>query len=487
MTGIILPPNSSEPLYRQVRHALESALVEGRFRSGPLPSSRALALELGVSRNTVNLAYQELVAEGLIVSEERVGYRANVLLVGQSQSDGAHSAQKASTSIDWSTKIRPMRLGQFLEIEKDSNWREYPYPFIYGQVRSSEFPISAWNRALRSSMDYPHVHASLRDAGSRDDPLLIEQLRDVVLSSRGIRAAPEEILITLGAQNGLFLAARSLVNEGDETVIESPGYTDGAHIFAAAGAKLSMVPVDRDGLQVEHINESAKFISVTPSHQFPTNVSLSQERRERLLSHAQQSDAIIFEDDYDSEFRYVGQPAPALRAVDRDRVVYVGSFSKFLAPGLRLGYVVASPELIARMRHERRYSFRHPPGQIQRALALMIANGDYNRVLRKYRLSLRDKWTIMNSALTKIIGPDFQPPTGGTSMWVPLPDGVRSDQVCREAAGRGVLIESGATFYTLNHPEAQRFIRIGYSAISRESIEPGLAELAAVIDQQRVL
>lgn len=484
MSSIFLPQDSSEPLYRQVRAAIERAIAKGQFGDHPLPSSRALALELGISRNTINLAYQEMVAEGLIVSEERVGYRANTTMLAP-QPTQEEALDLAESSVNWSRRLRPKIESMLPEIQKDYDWQAYPYPFIYGQVPSSAFPITAWNRALRTSMDYPHVNMSLRDGGSADDPLLVEQLRSSVLPGRGIRAEPEEVLVTLGAQNGLFLTARSLVAPGDEAVIESPGYPDAAHILAAAGATLTPVPVDEEGLRVDEVPVSASLISVTPSHQFPSNAQLSPSRREQLLEHARLHDALIIEDDYDSELRYVGRAAPALRAAERERVVYVGSFSKFLAPGLRIGYVVAAPELIERMRHERRYSVRHPPGQIQRALALMISSGDYQRVLRRYRLSLRDKWAAMSDALRTILGSRFDPPTGGTSMWVPLPDGVRADDVVAQAAKRGVLVESGAPCFPEGHPDQQRYIRIGYAAIRMESIVPGLSELAEVIHEER--
>lgn len=483
-SSIILPQDSSEPLYRQVRQALERAIASGQYLDMPLPSSRALASELGISRNTINLAFQEMVAEGLIVSEERVGYRANRSMVQPEPSQSAPVEQQP-LSVNWAHRLQPRIHSALPEIRKDYDWHAYPYPFICGQVASWAFPITAWNRALRSAMEYPHVNISLRDSGSADDPLLIEQLRTAVLPSRGIRAEPEEVLITLGAQNGLFLAARSLVQADGTTVIESPGYPDVAHILAAAGAELQAVEVDEEGIDVDQIPANASLISVTPSHQFPTNAQLSQSRRQRLLDHARFHDSLILEDDYDSELRYIGRAAPALRASDRDRVIYIGSFSKFLAPGLRIGYVVAAPELIERMRHERRYSVRHPPGQIQRALALMIASGDYQRVLRRYRLSLKDKWSVMNEALRMIIGNKFQAPTGGTSMWVPLPDGVQADQVVRQAAKRGVLVESGSPSFVEGHPDKQRFLRIGYAAIPMESIVPGLRELSKVIHDER--
>ncbi len=480
---VILPHGSNDPLYKQVRNVIARAITEGQFRTVPLPSSRALAFELGVSRNTVNLAYQELVSEGLIESEERVGYWVNTEILKKHFEPGASVTDGAN--LNWDKHLRP-RLDSYLsEIKKDYEWHAYPYPFIYGQVSRSDFPITAWNRALRTSMEYPHVHMSLRDGGSEDDPLLVDQLRTSVLASRGIHATPEEVLITVGAQNGLYLAAQSLLWPNDKVVVENPGYPDITHILANSGAELHPVDVDAEGLRVDRVPAGVRLISVTPSHQFPTNVSLSKARRDALLATAQRDDALILEDDYDAELRYVGRPAPALRASDRDRVIYIGSFSKFLAPGLRLGYVVAAPPLIERMRTERRYSIRHPPGQVQRALALMISTGDYQRALRRQRSTLREKWSLMSKMLSHAVGDTFNPPTGGTSMWVPLPDGIKADKVVDLAARQGILIESGASCFADSDPEKQRYIRIGYSAIPLESIGPGIEALMQVIAGER--
>lgn len=482
----LLDPNSEEPLYRQLRAAIEHAVSDGQFRDSTLPSSRALAIELGISRTTVNLAFQELVASGFLYSEPRSGFRVNSELLSFLREHESVELTELSRnrSVDnWTAQLNDPSSHTLPSISKDPGWHEYPFPFVYGQVAVENFPTSAWMRALRTAMDPAHVIYSLQDAGSEDDPLLVQQLCQSVLPQRGIQARSDEILITNGTQNGLFLAAAALIRAGDRVVVENPGYPDANHIFERAGAELVPVHVDSSGLDVHAIPPAIRILSVTPSHQFPTNATLSVARRRVLLDLAREMDAFVIEDDYDSEFRYIGQPTPALKALGSDRVVYLGSFSKFLAPGLRLGYIVAAPELIALLRQARRYSSRHPPGQIQRALALLIESGDYHRALRRYRSSLKVKWKHMSVGIKRELNWEFEVPTGGTSMWLPVPDGLDSDSLSMSAAKTGVLLESGTTFF-LDNPAPHSHIRLGYAAIPTNRIDAGLRQLAKVIKNQ---
>lgn len=479
--SFMLDESSPLPLYRQVRTAIEKAVADGQYRNLPLPSSRALAAELGISRTTVNLAYQELVAEGFVYAQPRSGFRVNAELVAQlaerSPGNWPHPVSTGS-AVDWDHELRQSG-GTFPEIAKDLRWSEYRYPFVYGQVSTSMFPATAWNRALRDAMDTPNAQFCLRDAGSDDDPLLIDQLCRSVLTQRGIKARREQVLITLGTQHGLFLASRVLARPADTVIVENPGYPDAATIFERAGTRVVPVPVDGSGLMTARLPRDARIIYVTPSHQFPTNTSLTIARRVQLAEHCTQGNAFIIEDDYDSEFRYVGRPAPALRSQAGPRVIYLGSFSKFLAPGLRLGYVVAEPEVIAQMRIDRRYSVRHPPGHIQRAMALLIASGDYHRALRRNRSALREKWRAATTGVRQTLGWKSDVPTGGTSLWLKLPSGIDSDTLTSAAARHSIFIESGSTFF-LSEPRCNDYIRLGFAAIPLNRIDAGLKRLGEV-------
>ncbi|MHB8736625.1 MAG: aminotransferase-like domain-containing protein, partial [Terriglobales bacterium] len=265
--------------------------------------------------------------------------------------------------------------------------------------------------------------------------------------------------------------------------VESPGYPDARHILHRAGAEVQAVPVDDSGLRVSRSLSQAALVYVTPSHQFPTNVTLSIARRRRLLDMAIESGQVLVEDDYDSEFRFEGRPTPALKALDRaGNVVYLGSFSKFLAPGIRLGYLVGSARVIRELQEEQRYQLRHPPGQLQRAIAIMLRSGDYSRHLRRQRIVLKRRWRLMSHVLEECLPSYSKATTGGTSLWVTGPRWLDSTELADWALAEGIVIEPGAIYFA-EDPAPRNSFRLGFAAVSEEAIVPGIRRLAAVIEQ----
>ncbi|WP_328630130.1 MocR-like pyridoxine biosynthesis transcription factor PdxR [Streptomyces sp. NBC_00356] len=486
-TLIEIERGRGEPLYRQVRQAIEHGIASGRLDAGGrLPSSRLLAQELGVSRNTVTAAYQELVAEGFVESRARSGLFVNPRMPPRTEPEPTPPQEH---TFDWSGRLRGREGDRLPHIEKHHDWARYPYPFPAGQVDPRAFPARAWVRSLNRALDRPHAAWSLQDCVADDDPLLVEMVRSHLLPARGMAVEASEVLITIGSQQGLDLLGRALLGPGSVAAVEDPGYLDARHIFLRAGARLHPLAVDADGLRPPETLRGVDLLHVTPSHHHPTNVTLGPRRRKVLLAAAREAGTVVVEDDYDSEFRYEGSPTPALKSQDTTgQVVYLGTFSKFLAPGLRLGYLVGSAELVAHLRELRRYSVRHPSGHLQRALGLLIESGDYQLAVRRSRARLGAKWRLMRDAVNASLPWASSPAPGGVSLWMSGPEGLDCRELARRARERGVLIERGDIFF-LAGPEfpagpdldALRHFRVGFAAPRADVIEPGIAILGDVV------
>ena len=484
MSGSVLlaldvDPGAGVPIYRQLRAAIIDAIDSGVLGAGEtLPSSRSLAESLGVSRSTVNLTYQELVAEGFLVAEERVGYAVHPDL-DPAADDHAEEPRR----VDWAGRL--VDYGDYLvHLRKPENRHRHSYPFVVDAPDPELFPAAEWNRALRAAMSDEHLPALIHDHIDADDARLIEQIRTGVLPARGIEARPDEILITMGTQNGLHLTAAALVRPGERVALEDPGYPDAAHIFVRAGADLVPTPVDDQGITVEGASD-VSLVVVTPGHQDPTNVTLAVSRRQQLLARADIDDLIIIEDDHNSELRHFGRPVASLKSLDGSgRVVHLGGFSKYLGPGLRLGYIVAEAPLIAKMRDVRRYDMRHPPGLLTRTMALFIERGDYARSLRRVRTTIRERWEVAVAAVRDHLGWEVGFPAGGASLWLPGPEGLDATALVEEAADAGVYAETGASCF-LTDPVPNHILRLGLSGLPTASVQPGIERLARVAAEQR--
>jgi GntR family transcriptional regulator/MocR family aminotransferase len=322
----------------------------------------------------------------------------------------------------------------------------------------------------------------LSDAQWQDDPMLVEMVCRTIAPQRGVTAKPEEVLITLGSQHALHLVSQALVRAGVRVAMEDPGYVDARNIFLLSGGDVIPVPVDDSGIVVDPRVSRADMVYVTPSHQYPTNATMSFSRRKRILAAAREHDLLVIEDDYDQEFRYRGTPTVALKALDADsRVIYVSSFSKGLAPGLRLGFIIADPALIAELRLRARYSVRHPPGQLQRALAQFIATGQYGRHLRRVKKHYKRKWEACTAAIERHFDWCSQRfPPGGMSVWVQGPAKLDAQVLAEHAEREGVLIEPGTVCF-LRRPRPANYFKLGFAAIPLEAIEPGIARLAPIV------
>lgn len=479
-----LDPANPESLQTQIRELLINAILDGHIPPGSsIPSCRELARQLSVSRNTVVLTYEKLVDDGFLYSRERSGYFVAERFLPSKIRDYARRSDDARRTLDWDERFQ-VRPGLQRNIVKPSNWREYPFPFIYGQLDHELFPFNEWRECCREVNSNHAIREWLTDSIDGDDAMLLEQLHTRVLPERGVWANPEDILITLGTQHSLYLVSQLLMSSDITVGIEEPGYVDARNIFATSGARLIPIPLDEEGMIVDSRIDECDVVYVTPSHQSPTTVTMSLERRRKLLDKAEESDFIIIEDDYESETNFLTSPIPALKSLDRnDRVIYISSLSKTLAPGLRLGYLVGSPALIREARALRRLMLRHPPSNNQHTVALFLARGHHDTVIHRLTRIYRERWHTMRDALNHYLPEAARVPTfGGTSFWVAGPTGMNSAELTRAAARRGILIEPGDIHFATLQPPLHYF-RVGFAAIAENKINEGIKNLAEVIKE----
>ncbi|MCC7276316.1 MAG: PLP-dependent aminotransferase family protein, partial [Alphaproteobacteria bacterium] len=466
-------------LQSRLRQKITEAIAGGHLREGePLPSTRTLAEQLGISRNTVTLTYQELVDDGYLTTCERRGYFvAADLVLPSARSNGV----SRDGSLDWKR-----RLSLSPSLHKNTavplNWREKKYTFNYGQHDRSIFPIASWRKCSREALARNEVHDWTVDYVDADDPLLIDQFRRRVLPRRGFAAEPEQILLTVGAQHALFLIAQILVKPGTVVAMENPTYVDARNIFRLFGAEIRPIPVDHDGLIIDGRLAGCDLVYVTPSHQSPTTVTMSVERRQALLRAARAHDFLIIEDDYDTETRFGIRPNPTLKSHDTEgRVIYFTSLSKLLSPGLRVGFIVGHRDLVREIRVLRRLSIRHPPANNQRTIALFLRGGHYETLLRRFHQEYEARWRLMGAAIAEHLpGCSVAPSQGGSSYWVRGPDQLDADELALRAFAQDIVIEPGTIYFT-GSDAPRTFFRLGFSSIAAELIEPGIAALARVM------
>lgn len=484
-----LDRSSGLTLQMQLREKLVSAILAGHLPpDSRLPSCRLMAKRLKVSLNTVLLAYQALTEDGYVVVRDRSGHFVSPNIAHRMppalepvKADGAPARQ---APVDWVERLALHPAGQ-QNITKPKNWYDYPYPFIYGQVDASLFPLSVWRDCTRQAMNRKWLYAWTEDRYTEDDPMLVEQIRQRVLTRRGILAKPDEVLITLGSQNSLYLLSSLLVRPGTVVAMEDPGYADIRNMFALLSAKVRSVELDAEGMKVDQLG-AAQLAFVTPSHQFPTNVTMSLERRGALLNWASSTNALIIEDDYEFETNYSGSPIPALKSLDTaDRVLYTSSLSKSLMPGLRIGFMVGPRELIKQARALRRLILRHPPSNNQRVAALFLSLGHHDALIAKLHHAYKLRWQTLSEALDAYLPGWAQAPTfGGTSFWVKAPPSIDARMLAMRAIERGVVIETGDIHFA-NPDQGRNYFRLSFSSVPEDRIWSGVANLAAAAAQLR--
>jgi GntR family transcriptional regulator/MocR family aminotransferase len=473
-----LSPDAAGSLQQQIRTMVTQGILAGRFRLGQrMPSSRGLAEHLGVSRITVTLAYADLVSSDYLTSQGRSGYFVSE---NAPRAPEFPEGPPRAEAVDFKA-LTGGRFARVPRVARPDDWDNYPYPFIYGQADPTLFDHQNWRQCALRALGKRDFAALTTDYYERDDPLLIEQLLRTILPRRGIAAREDEVLLTLGAQNALWIAATLLLGPGRVAVAENPGYPAWRSVVEAVGAETRPVHVDAFGLPIGGLG-GTDVVFVTPSHQCPTNATMPVERRTALLQAARREGFVIVEDDYEFEMSFLKPVAPALKSLDSDgRVIYAGSFSKSVFPGLRLGYLVGPPRFIAEARNLRAMMLKHPPGHIQRTMAYFLGLGHYDALINRMKGAFRRRRQAMAEAIAaeglEIAG---QGGFGGSSFWMRAPERVDTEALALALRGDGVLIEPGRAFFA-GEGGPRNYYRLAYSSITVPRIAEGVARIARAL------
>ena len=479
-----LPENHSGTLQAQIQEMMVSAILSRQLPAGcSLPSGRKLAEQLKVSRNTVVIAYLNLLDEGFIRSRERSGfYVREDVLDGYAKRKISKRKEAVKSTIDWSSRLS-IQAENLPYTKRPQDWQRYPYPFLYGQYDKKLFPVADWRECCKEASSLTAIYDWASDHIDRDSPELIKQIHEKLLPRRGIFVEPDEIMVTVGAQHAIYLVANLLLDKHKTIGIENPTYADARNTFLTKTKNLQYIDVDENGLVIDERLNPCDSVYVTPSHQYPTTVTMPKSRRLQLLQVAHDKDFLIIEDDYESELNYTGTPIPALKSLDKDgRVIHLGSLSKTLAPGIRLGYIVAPKAFITQARALRRLMLRHPPSNNQYIIGLFIKRGYHDALIRKMSKTLYKRSQIMQELLDQYF-PNSSPKLafGGSAYWIKGSKDLDSEALLIKAKELGILIESGNTFFApQKHIKntLKNYFRLGFSSISSNQIREAMPILA---------
>jgi GntR family transcriptional regulator / MocR family aminotransferase len=487
------------PLYNQIETQLRNSILDGRLRPGTrLPSIREFATAFGVARNTVQTAYEQLAAEGYVVARVGSGTRVVPELPDLSLRAGPHAVAPVSKmqTARRNERIPPALSERLLALiaspfSADAEGT-ISHDFRPGLAGFDLFPARVWERCLRDAWRELVSQSGGIDLGypdPRGDSSLREVLRGYLSGSRGVKAALEQILITRGSQSGFATAARLWLGPGRRFVVEDPGHIAARIALSSTGASRVGVAVDEQGLVVGHVPDDVSVVLVTPSWQYPLGGTLPIPRRLEILDWARRSGGIVIEDDYDSELRYSGHPLPALQGLDTEgRVLYVGTFSKVLFPGLRLGYVVVPKEELAHFRHLLNVHDLGAPMLEQRALAIFIREGHFERHLRRLRLAYWIRQQALVNALDEDLG--WLVETSPRPAGMHLISTVRTDhrltaQWVREVASLGGIAIDTVGRHRIAPGRDQQLI-FGYAHLPVDEIRRGIRRLSRLVATEMI-
>jgi len=483
-------PSSTEPIPRRLTRAVIAAISDGLLAPGMrLPASRVLAADLGIGRNGVIAAYEQLAAEGYVETRTGAGTFVAADLPDRLTSARPWFGPKGDGEAGPSRRRLAARALDLLagigRIDRDAPVR----PFAAGLPASDAFPWDAWARTLRRRWRRPGPLASGQDMRGYEP--LRREIAAFLALTRAVRCSPDEVVVTSGARQSLDLAVRLLLEPSDAVVVEDPGYPNSDGVLQLAGASVVPVPVDGEGLDVDLAARrcpAPRLILTTPSRNHPLGISMSAARRFRLLEWARSADAWIVEDDFDSEFRFEGAPLGALHGLDTDgRVLYAGTFSRLMFPGLRLGYLVVPPDLAPPVEALRAVTEGPPNAVTQAALADFFAEGRVAGHLRAMRGLYAERCRALAAALRKGLGDRIVlgPADGGLHLTAFLPEGTDDVLLVSRLAEAGITARPLSRYY---HEAGRPGLVLGFAAHDIEAIGHAAGRLcetvAAFLDRQ---
>jgi len=478
---LALPPRASETsAYRWLYTSLRAEILEGRLRSGArLPATRDLARQYRLSRGTIVSAFELLKSEGYLRGTSGSGtYVSSILpdaFLQATRAPGPRRSPQRKKKPSVSDYARRAKLFTGFEIRPSRAFRAN-VPAL------NLFPTALWTQITTRRLRRASMHLLLGC-----DPLGYAPLRDAIANylstSRGVKCTGGQIAIVSGVQEALDLSARVLLNPGDRVCMENPGYTGARMVFDAVGARVSAVRLDGEGMKVRgDLLRGSRLIYITPGHQFPVGTTMSLSRRLQLLESARKSGTLIFEDDYDSEYRYSGPPIPALQGFDRNGlVIFAGSFSKVLFPSLRLGYLVIPPDLTEFFAAAISLTTRHAPVLEQAVLCDFITEGHFGRHLRRMREVYAERLSVLlESAREKLAGLlEISEIEAGLQTVGWLREGIDGESATKAASARGVEVFPLSRY---SHGRvAREGLQLGFAAVDAREIRRGIQELATAL------
>jgi GntR family transcriptional regulator/MocR family aminotransferase len=470
------------PLHQQIYDGYRKAILRGDLRPGQkIPSSRELAIEIGVSRFPVLHAYEQLLVEGYFESRVGSGTYISATLPEEMLSTSPQTGEQTPTT----SGRRPVarRTALYPAFERDAPYRGRG-AFRVHQPTSDQFPFQVWSSLVARHSRNPHASA-VHDIHPLGSLRFREEICAYLRTARGVKCEPGQIMIVSGSQQALDITARVLLDPGDSVLIEEPGYNLQKTLLTSMGCHLHLVPVDNEGMDVAQgvkRYRKAKAAFVTPSHQFPLGSTMSATRRILLLNWAQTSNAWIVEDDYDSEYRYDTRPIASLQALDvNSRVIYIGTFSKMLLPSLRIGYIVIPPDLVKHFTAVRYSMDIFPPYLYQEVLTDFMSEGHFGRHIRKMRQIYSSRRARLVECIQSECGDLLQlhGAAAGMQVAVTFPEGYNDEEIALRASHKHLWLWPLSHCYSGKSPR-NGFI-LGFGSTPIEQIPAAVRKMRSII------